>query len=550
MRIDKWLLSLFFGLVYLIPSGLHLLWQPDETRYAEISREMLSRGDWVVPHFLGIRYFEKPVAGYWINNIGQWIFGHNNFAVRSGSLFSIALSSLLVFWLASKILNDKKHAYLATLIYLSCILVFCIGGYAVLDPILTMWLTAAMASYYLAINAKCCRDKLVAYILLGLASGMGFLTKGFLALVIPVISVLPYVIAQKRVKELFVFGPVAIIAAFILSLPWVWAIHVREPDYWHYFFWIEHIQRFAEENAQHKAPFWYYLPILIGGTLPWLALLPGGLMKGWKERKAKPELFYLFGWLVMPFLFFSIAKGKLPTYILPCIAPLAILMAAWISDYIKAGQTRALKFNGLINIAFGSLGIIALLIISSDVLPNMRVFLPNEWLKVVVGIIGFGFWMLIGIMTFISPQTRWHWAAASPILLALTYGYALPQQVIDSKQPQEFITQHFDILKNSQTVLADSTAMSSALAWELRSNHILMYDSRGEVSYGLDYPDAQDRYISAEAFPDWLKEKRREGDVSLVVRLSKNRGIRSGLPDADAVFINGRSALLLYKKSQ
>lgn len=542
------LLAVFFALVYLIPLNGRLLWQPDETRYAEISREMLQRGDWVVPHLLGLRYFEKPVAGYWFNNISQWLFGENNFAVRFGSVFSTGMTALLVFALAMLMWRNARRASLAMLMFLSMVLVFSIGTYSVLDPMISLWLAAAMVSYYLTLKATSVKGKLGAYALLGLACGMGFMTKGFLALAVPVIAVIPIVIQQRRIKDLLCYGPVAIVTATLLSLPWALAIAQREPDFWNYFFWVEHIQRFAEDNAQHKAPFWYYLPILLAAVLPWLALLPGALLKGWRERVQRPELFFLLSWAMMPLIFFSIAKGKLPTYILPCMAPLALLMAAYAEDYAATLRARLFKANAWLNGLFGLIGIVALVVLSAGLLPKAHLFTPQEWPKVVLGLIAFGGWLLFALVSARDNGRQWRWAAACPVLLCLVIGYAIPQQVIDSKLPQNFARATMAELGDSRYVLSDSVGLAAGLAWELKRSDVLMYSQKGEVAYGLEYPDAKGHLISDADFPQWLTQARKQGNVSLVLQLSRGEALPQELPAADKVDRMNRLVLMWYKQ--
>jgi len=554
------LLLLFFAVFYLAPLNGRLLWVPDETRYAELSREMLTTGDWVVPRLLGLRYFEKPAAGYWINNLGQLLFGDSNFAVRFGSVLCTALSALLVFWLALRLWRSRPKALMAGTIYLSCLIVYGVGTFAVLDAMLTLWMTAAMLCFHGADQAATRRGKVVAWALLGAACGMGVLTKGFLALALPVISVLPYALwkhAQARgwrrgsftaIQELAGYGLIAVVAAIAVCAPWAIAVHLREPDYWRYFFWVEHIQRFAASNAQHDRPFWFFLPILALGALPWLGLLPSALMGGWTSRALRPERFYLLCWAAMPFLFFSIARGKLPTYILPCFAPLALLIADAAVDMVHEGRLTALRANGWANLAAGLIAMLALGAVLLGVFDP--VYELGETPKIVLALAGCAVWSAVGLWTVRHCARRWWLAALCPLLLALLIGKAMPDRVMVVKQPQYAIEEIRPELAASRHILSNNVGVALGLAWELKRSDIDMFDGRGELSYGLDYPDSHDRLVKAKDFDAWLADARRQGDVSLLLqdfdpdRLPEPD--RMVLPKGDAA--DGRVIFLYYRR--
>ncbi|MEZ3501389.1 lipid IV(A) 4-amino-4-deoxy-L-arabinosyltransferase [Pantoea sp. KPR_PJ] len=535
------LLIAFFALYYVIPIEFRALWQPDETRYAEISREMLVSGNWIVPHFFDLRYFEKPVAGYWVNNLGQLLFGHSRFGVRAGAIAGTTLSAGLIYWLGRQMFASRQVALTASIIFMTTLLVYGVGTYAVLDPILLLWMVAAMCSYWRAVQASTTQQRAFGYLLLGVASGMGFMTKGFLALVVPVLAILPWAIWQRRLGELLRWGPVAVATAAAISAPWALAIHQQEGQFWHYFFWVEHIQRFAEPNAQHKAPFWYYLPVLLAGSLPWLALLPGALHKAWRQRSQHAGALYLLSWVLLPLLFFSIAKGKLVTYILPCFAPLALLMAHYACGN-AVQPVSAFKINGWINLLFGSAAALLMLTgLAPWGLAHHPLYHQGETARVLAGAAAFAGWGVMGWLSLKPGGNRWQLAALCPLLLALLVGFAMPQRVRDAKQPERFVNALHAKLMQSRYLLADNPGIAAAVAWNVKRSDITFYDAKGELEYGLGYADAATRYVRAEHIVDWLSEHRRQGNVSLVLMLDAGDSAPDPhLPPPDAVYRQGR----------
>ena len=128
---------------------------------------------------------------------------------------------------------------------MSFVSVAALGGYANLDPQFTFWVNLTGVALWFCFDSTTSNGRLGSWALLGFACGMGFMTKGFLAWLLPVLIALPYAIWQKRFRELLGYGVVAVVVAIVVSLPWALAVHLQEPDYWNFFFWHEHIQRFA-----------------------------------------------------------------------------------------------------------------------------------------------------------------------------------------------------------------------------------------------------------------------------------------------------------------
>jgi 4-amino-4-deoxy-L-arabinose transferase len=516
--IRRWalpLLLLAFGLFYLLPLATHGLWIPDESRYAQISQEMLLTGKWASPHFMGIRYFEKPAAGYWMIALGQWLFGQNLFGVRFASALSSGLSILLVYFMARRLWNDPRKSLVSAVLYMSFVSVATMGGYANLDPQFTFWVNLTGVALWCCIDSSTRQSRLWSWALLGLACGMGFMTKGFLAWLLPILIALPYMIWQRRFGELLSHGLVAVAVAIVISLPWALAVHAQEPDYWHFFFWHEHIQRFAGEDAQHDQPWWYYLPLLVAFCLPWMALLPSTVKQAWLEKRTPTSAFLLL-WLLMPLAFFSLSKGKLPAYILPCLLPLALLMGNTLADKLAQARPRILQINGWLNLILGVLGLLALVYFQ---LKKPVYEHGHEQLSLVLVFLFLFGWIIANLLHAARPLTLWAAPALGSWLMVALVPAALPNSVVYNKTPDQFIIDHLQELQQTTQLLSNDLGAASSLSWRLKRPQVALYNTVGEVKYGIAYPDTAFRKVDTAKVQQWMTNARKQGSVGVVMRV-------------------------------
>jgi 4-amino-4-deoxy-L-arabinose transferase len=541
----RWGLPLLLGvflLAYLLPLGSHGLWIPDETRYAQISQGMLLSGDWVSPHFMGLRYFEKPAAGYWVIAASQALFGQNLFGVRFASALSMGLSVLLCFLIARRLWNEPRKSFACALLYMSFTVVAGQAGYANLDPQFAFWVNLSLVALWFALDSDRRGPRLTGWAVLGLACGMGFMTKGFLAWLLPVLIALPFMIWQKRWRELLVYGPVAIIVAIAVSLPWALAIHSQQPDYWRFFFWHEHIRRFAGDDAQHDAPWWFYLPLLVAFSLPWVALLPSALRQAWTTR-GQVRIGFLLLWLVMPLLFFSLSNGKLPSYILPCLLPLALLLGHTLADRLKLEQGRVLGLNGLLNLLLGLTALLALVYLQlKKPLYNHEL---HNLVLVFIGLIG---WIMANLLQAFRPLQCWAAPAFGSLLLIGLLPAGLPDSVVANKMPDQFIRHHADELAQTGKLLSNDLGAAAALAWRLKRPDVALYNTIGELKYGLAYPDSVQQRVDPDQVQQWMRNARQSGSVGVVMRVKGEDELQEieRLPKDGKRYEQGNLVILIF----
>ncbi|MGE0084955.1 MAG: phospholipid carrier-dependent glycosyltransferase [Desulfococcaceae bacterium] len=532
---------ILYVLLYILPLGARPLFIPDETRYFEIPREMIASGDWVVPRINGIRYFEKPVLGYWFNAVSMLIFGENAFAVRFPAAMSAGISALCVFLLARRFAGDYSTGILASVIFLTSAQVLGIGTFSVLDGPLSMLLTVALTVFFFAYHAEGGAQKRILLFLAGVFCGLAFLCKGFLAFAVPVLVMIPWMIWEGRFAELLKTAWLPLAGAIAVSLPWSLMIHLREGDFWHYFFWIEHVNRFLKPGGgQHPEAFWFFIPCLLAGLFPWTFLFPA-ILQGLRDMDISDTLMrFCLCWFIFPFLFFSASSGKLLTYILPCFPAVAILMAAGLRNYSAKGENRL--FGAGARVLAVLIGITAIVLLISQItgFTGIRPYdNAGEIWKWILACTGLVLWAFLAFYSAKEkrPDMRIILFATAPLVFFVSAQFVFPDMVLKRKAPGTLLQKNAGYIQPGTVVVSDGDIIRAVSAYYKRSD-VWFFITEDELGYGLSYEDAKKRMLDTEqlnkmirdAYLSAKKNSQTGSPLVLIARTHKYEKYRNRLP--------------------
>jgi 4-amino-4-deoxy-L-arabinose transferase-like glycosyltransferase len=337
--------------VFFFHLGSYGLWEPDEARYAEIAREMLATRSFIVPHLNYVAYVEKPPLLYWLGAMWMAVFGVNELAARLTPALA-ALAGVLMTWIFVRRTMGRGRALLAGAILTTSTLYAVMAQVLTTDMLLAAAVTVALFALYLhwSEGGRWCW---LGYV----AIAMGLLAKGPVAAAIPLLTLSIFLWWQDELRgAIGRFHGVAGGAMIVLiAAPWFIAVAIREPGFVDFYFVGEHLRRFFESSYSHGEPFYYYLPVLAAGMMPWTLMAP---FIAWRALPRSPAGRFCIVAAAAVIVMFSAASAKLIPYILPAAAPLAVLLADGIfSRAFSAGAHAGDEPLGL-RIRFAAVGVI------------------------------------------------------------------------------------------------------------------------------------------------------------------------------------------------
>lgn len=529
-------LLLVLGVIWFGTIGHRALFQTDEGRYAEIPREMVQSGNWLTPRLDGFKYFEKPPLQYWATAVSFTLFGEHTWSARLYTTVTGFLTLLLIAFTGWQLWGGRA-SWLAFCVALGSLYLMLMGHFNTLDMGVTFWMTLNLAAFLLAQSEpeRIARRRAYMYVS-WTASALAVMSKGLIGVVLPGAVLLLYVLIQRDarlLKRLHYYGGVALFVVF--GVPWFVWVTIRNPEFFHYFFIYQHFERYLDNTAHRPGPIWYFLPILLLGILPWVRetwiVLREGIRKPHVEPDGRIDAVWLL-WLyaVFIFLFFSFSSSKLPSYILPIMPALALLLG----HQLTRTEARKLITAILITAGIGVIGLIAAPIWITSIRPSLAVYyhrLEPGLLGVfacllVASIVAFWLWRrrtgVIAIVTAVAcgwflavSILNWSAQALDPIYSTR----ALAQRLRPWNQPDR---QYYIVANYQQSLPFYLRRTLTLVHWE------------GEIGYGIKLARRAGhltghRYVPslAEFHRLWLEEPRA---VAILKKPLYQRLLKAGWP--------------------
>lgn len=470
--------------LYLAHINSYHLVDPDEGRYHRVAMEMFLSGDWVTPQLDGMPYFEKPVFQYWVTALTMKLFGVQEFAGRVLPALG-GLGSVFLAYVLGKRMYNQRTGILAAIILGTTALNLIVASIGVLDMGLTFFVNACFVSFYFFERTEKKKYLLLFYA----AMACGMLTKGLIAIVFPFGIIFVYALLTRRpglFKKLFYLP--GILLFLVIAVPWYFLVCQRNPDFFYFFFIRQHFLRFTTTMDHRFHPWYYFVPVLLAGFMPWTGFLltffsKHGILRHPGDLRHKADMIFLVLWAGLIYLFFSVSDSKLPTYIMPCWLPLSVLLAASLERcrQLKTWLCHSFSVNAVLCLLFTVAGVGFLMF--TDYI-SVADFLLHSVL-------------LAGSLVLGTLAVLWSWQhkrsflAAGIILSIMSYGFGLGVH-----QVQGEIHNHRSMYAVSQTIEKLPVSNNTAVLMYGRFMPGLMYylnrpvaavDYRGELAFGFDH---------------------------------------------------------------
>ncbi|MDD4862341.1 MAG: glycosyltransferase family 39 protein [Smithellaceae bacterium] len=405
-------------ILYIALLGVMPLMEPDEARYGLIASAMNETGNYVTPHIKHTIYLEKPPLASWATAISFKIFGENDFSARLFTGLCAWGCILLVYFIGRHFRDEKTGLYSAAILTIS-VYPFMIGRINILDMPLTFFLCLSIWLGYLSIIRE---KRKYLYYLFYFTCALAFLTKGIIGVVFPFGILVLWMIWAGRWRQILqLISPVGILIFLAAVCPWLYLAQKENADFLWFFFVREHFLRFTTQMHGKTEPFYYFLPIIFAGTLPWSVYL----IRAW-QRKATTEWLYrkdenkfLVVWFLLILIFYSVSSSKLMTYIVPVFLPVSLFAGSIFRNYEEdltepAGKRKI--FYRLIVIIQSFIVLAALFVV-----PILKRYAdPDKGLVIMTS----GYW----------------WLYAMPVLLAVVLMIFLPDWIARKYRSGWFLT--------------------------------------------------------------------------------------------------------------